>query len=288
MRSPTPFSQNHSGIRKLTRHQLYDRYRRIIPRVLRYRLNRYGVYFQRLIGYDHDDTYKNGINQLEHIIQTWYRGNHRKSALQAAIFDPRKDHTNQRMRGFPCLQQVAFAPQGVDGLMVTGLYATQYIFERAYGNYLGLCRLGQFMAHEMGKQLTQVNCVASSAQAGKRTKSFLNKLVGDVEEILGQFQEGKVREKLDLGRLIVFEGPDGVGKSTLAAKLTDRLRKTGVPCKYMAFPGRQPGSLGRLVYDLHHDAHGFGLNEFSPTSLQLLHIAGSCRRDRERGAARPP
>ena len=176
---------------KADRHQLYDRYRRIIPRVLRYRLNRYGVYFHRLIGYDHDDTYKNGINQLEHIIQTWYRGNHRKSALQAAIFDPRKDHTNQRMRGFPCLQQVAFAPQGVDGLMVTGLYATQYIFERAYGNYLGLCRLGQFMAHEMGKQLTQVNCVASSAQAGKRTKSFLNKLVGDVEEILGQFQEGR-------------------------------------------------------------------------------------------------
>ena len=75
------------------------------------------------------------------------------------------------------------------------------------------------------------------------------------------------------GILIVFEGPNGVGKSTLAGKLTDRLRKTGVPCKYVAFPGRQPGSLGRLVYDLHHDTPGFGLNEFSPTSLQMLHIA---------------
>ena len=75
------------------------------------------------------------------------------------------------------------------------------------------------------------------------------------------------------GVLIVFEGPDGVGKSTLAAKLTDRLRETGVPCKHVAFPGRQPGSLGRLVYDLHHDAPGFGLNEFTPTSLQMLHIA---------------
>ena len=75
------------------------------------------------------------------------------------------------------------------------------------------------------------------------------------------------------GILIVFEGPDGVGKSTLAGKLTDRLHKTGVPCKHVAFPGRQPGSLGRLVYDLHHDTPGFGLNEFSPTSLQILHIA---------------
>ena len=128
------------------RQQLYERYRRIMPRVLRDRRNRYGVYFQRLIAFGHDAAYEGGVNQLEHIIQTWHGGNHRRSALQAAIFDPRKDHTNQRMRGFPCLQQVAFAPQAPEGLAVTGFYATQYIFERAYGNYLGLCRLGRFMA----------------------------------------------------------------------------------------------------------------------------------------------
>ena len=55
------------------------------------------------------------------------------------------------------------------------------------------------------------------------------------------------------GRLIVFEGPDGVGKSTLAEQLTVHLREAGVPCEHLAFPGRQPGSLGHLVYDLHHD-----------------------------------
>lgn len=173
------------------RQQFYERYRQIMPRVLKDRRNRYGVYFQRLIAYGHDAAYNGGVNQLEHIIQTWHSGNHRRSALQAAIFDPTKDHTNQHMRGFPCLQQVAFAPQGAHGLTVTGLYATQYIFERAYGNYLGLCRLGRFMAQEMGRQLTQVNCVASPAKGGSKTKGYLRELARGVEEILGPLQEGE-------------------------------------------------------------------------------------------------
>ena len=175
---------------RAARQQLYERYQRIMPRLLRDRRNRYGVYFQRLIAFGHDDAYAGSVNQLEHIIQTWDGGNHRRSALQAAIFDPRKDHTDQRMRGFPCLQQVAFAPQGADGLAVTGFYATQYIFERAYGNYLGLCWLGRFMSQEMGRQLTQVTCVASPAKRDK-TKGYLQELARGVERILDQLRENR-------------------------------------------------------------------------------------------------
>ncbi len=75
------------------------------------------------------------------------------------------------------------------------------------------------------------------------------------------------------GKLVVLEGVDGVGKTTLAEQLVSRLRHSGIPCEQMAFPGMRPGSLGRLVYDLHHDARSLGLSEIDATSLQLLHIA---------------
>ena len=75
------------------------------------------------------------------------------------------------------------------------------------------------------------------------------------------------------GRLIVFEGLDGVGKSTLAEDLTSLLQEAGIPCRFLSFPGRESDTLGRLVYDLHHDAPGLGVGEVNSTSLQVLHIA---------------
>ena len=168
------------------RHSLYARYNKIFPRIRKHRRNRNGVYFQRLIAFGSNGD-ERGVNQLEHVISTWRAGNHRRTALQAAIFDPARDHTNQRQRGFPCLQQVAFARTKDDGLAVTGFYATQYIFGRAYGNYLGLCRLGQFMAHEMGLTLSQVTCIATPAVRGK-TKQALVPLADRITQELEDLQ----------------------------------------------------------------------------------------------------
>lgn len=151
--------------RQAERQYLFDRYLDIYPRLRRSDTrNKYGLYFQRFIAFGCDNEGRGGLNQLEHILSTWHKGNHRRTALQASLFDPNKDHTDQRQRGFPCLQQVAFAPIGQRGLEVTGFYATQHMIEKAYGNYLGLCRLGQFMAHEMGLTLDQITCIASPAK----------------------------------------------------------------------------------------------------------------------------
>lgn len=77
----------------------------------------------------------------------------------------------------------------------------------------------------------------------------------------------------DTGKLFVFEGPDGVGKTTLATAFAEHLTARGIPCDYMSFPGREGGTLGHLVYRLHHEADRFGVAAIQPTSLQMLHIA---------------
>ena len=80
-----------------------------------------------------------------------------------------------------------FQPDSAAGaLTVTGVYALQNIYEKAYGNYLGLCHLGQFMAHELNLQLVQVNCVASTAVRGSISKAEAQQLVRQVRPpILG-------------------------------------------------------------------------------------------------------
>jgi hypothetical protein len=104
--------------------------------------------------------------------------------LQAAVLEPRRDITNQRHRGFPCLQQVSFAPHGNNELTVIGFYATQYIFQKAYGNYVGLYNLGRFVARELGLRLTMVTCFSGVAELGT-SKTKLTKLKARIEEITG-------------------------------------------------------------------------------------------------------
>ncbi len=165
------------------RQQLYDNYDSIWPRIKKCPANRNGVYFRRLTAFGNDK-----INQLEFVIKTWNGKIRRRSALQAAILDPHHDHKATPRRGFPCLQQIAFHPNGangVDGLSIVAFYANQTLMEKAYGNYLGLYRLGKFMAKEMGLRLTDVKCIASDLKfGGDVTKAACRQLDISLREIL--------------------------------------------------------------------------------------------------------
>lgn len=162
------------------RDRLYNRYHDVLRDIKTGEgCNKYGIYFERLIAFGPDK-----MNQLEHIIETYGRGNHRRSALQVGIFDPKHDHTHQRQRGFPCLQQIAFTPFGDGELAISAFYATQYLFEKAYGNYLGLCNLGRFVAHELGLQLTRMTCFAGVATLGDTGRTELKALARQIEGAL--------------------------------------------------------------------------------------------------------
>lgn len=74
------------------------------------------------------------------------------------------------------------------------------------------------------------------------------------------------------GRLVVLEGPDGVGKSTLSSTVAGLLGGVG-KAEVITFPGREVGTLGRLVYDVHHSPQSFGLESITDLAKQALHIA---------------
>lgn len=78
---------------------------------------------------------------------------------------------------------------------------------------------------------------------------------------------------IERGRLFVFEGPDGFGKSTLAEVLLRRMEATGVSVRLHSFPGRETGTLGALVYGLHHSPVEHGVRKIDASALQMLHLA---------------
>jgi hypothetical protein len=167
------------------RGMLFDRYRKNLPKLKEASpANKYGLYFERFVSFGSGP--KEG-NQLEQVISTYKGGNHRRSALQVAVFDPARDHSDQPRRGFPCLHQVAFTPLTGAKLAVTGFYATLDLVWKAYGNYLGLYNLGRFMAHELDLELSQLTCFTSVARLGDDVrKGDFKVLAARLEEILGE------------------------------------------------------------------------------------------------------
>lgn len=173
------------------RNTFYRKYESMLERIKKKQANRRGIYFQRLIAYRGDE--QGALNQLEFIINTWRAGNHRNSALQAGIFDPMLDHSNAHQLGFPCLQQIVFHPMGSNGckgLSIVAFYATQTLIEKAYGNYLGLYRLGKFMADAMGLELKEIMCSASVLKmSDKKGKGECSAMIKDLRRVLADAGE---------------------------------------------------------------------------------------------------
>jgi len=126
------------------------------------RNNKRGSYFQRLVDLNGDGK---GPNQLKWMLDDYeeHPKARRTSKFQATTFDPVRDHSSASLLEFPCLQQVSFTFD--DGVLhLNAFYATQQIARKAYGNYLGLARLGAFMANQMKLRFEQLNIFVGMAQ----------------------------------------------------------------------------------------------------------------------------
>lgn len=172
-----------AGIYQLSKNraQLYDEYKTVIPRIRKVdKRNSRGTYFERLIAYEANsgDT----VNQIEFIIQSLLSAkSKRRSKLQASTFDPRVDHLDTPYQGFPCLQHVTFCVSENGGLVMNSFYAMQYLFQRAYGNWLGLINLGKFVAHEAGLELVLFNCFVGVEKLDSMTKEKAKQFLKSIE-----------------------------------------------------------------------------------------------------------
>jgi hypothetical protein len=166
----TIFPQRVWDMSRGDRARFFTLYRATFPRwqAMNKKANGRGLYFERMVMYGRGPC---DGNQLEWILSQYgSRSGVRRSMLQATTFDPGRDHVASAQLGFPCLQQVSFEPTA-SGLVVNAFYATQQIFDKAYGNYLGLAQLGAFMANEMDMPLARLNVMVGVAKLERITKS---------------------------------------------------------------------------------------------------------------------
>lgn len=164
------------------REKLYQLYKKNLPRIKKIdSSNANGTYFERLTAYNSNQK---EINQLEIIIKSLLNNSiKRRSKLQASIFDPTKDHTNKPFQGFPCLQHVTFFKSENGGLVLNSFYAVQYLYRRAYGNWLGLTNLGKFIAKETDLEFERLNCFIGVEHLDHISKSEAQKLFMDINVI---------------------------------------------------------------------------------------------------------
>lgn len=167
------------------RFALYSEYKKSMDRIIKIDpSNRRGTYFQRLIAFE--GTFDE-INQLEIIINSLKSGKmKRRSKLQASIFDPNKDHTKGAYQTFPCLQHVTFYKSENDGLILNAFYAIQYLYRRAYGNWLGLINLGKFVANELDLEFERLNCFVGIEKLDDLTKIRAQKILDSTEASVHQ------------------------------------------------------------------------------------------------------
>lgn len=162
------------------------------------------TYFNRLVAYPTKDG---SFNQLHYVISRLRKQiplrSANSSAYEIGLSDPAASElvadTEMRIQvpgkdrniyGFPCLSHISLTLER-PYLHLTALYRNQTFVDRAYGNYLGLCRLLRFVCAEVGCNPGEVQCSAThaSVQLSEHGKTRVTRLAEELSAIVRPREE---------------------------------------------------------------------------------------------------
>lgn len=124
--------------------------------------NRRGTYFGRIVAQPRGEG--SGGNQLVGTIEKLRNasggGQHYKCRYEINIYNEQKDANVTR--GFPCMTHLAFQADG-DELHCLATYRNHDLVEKAYGNWLALAELQQYVARASGFVPGELSVLAGHA-----------------------------------------------------------------------------------------------------------------------------
>lgn len=171
------------GIYELSRdsEKLYKDYWRFFKYTRNREHSGWGTYFERMIRYTGG---KSEVDQLGSIIRA-INNRSRNSKAAYTIIIPKPGSENTKPLGSPCLNYLAIRSEYSGSRRIINLlavYRNHDFLERAYGNYLGLCKLLEYIVNETGSSIGKVTCVSSHAFVENNKTDLKNFIYNFTEE----------------------------------------------------------------------------------------------------------
>ncbi|KQM01832.1 Thymidylate synthase, partial [Frankia sp. CpI1-P] len=184
---------------------LVDRYRKAYPTIRRFVPNRWGTYFGRIVSYPSDAGPVDQLGETIRRLNEERRGGRPKSArYELSVMEPSdisrplpadeepeggtceipvaiRQVSDKNPMAFPCLSHCSFQLDG-DTLHAVAHYRSQYLVQRAYGNYLGLGRLLEYVARQVDAQPGHLLVVAGYAQLDGAAIRRVRQLLADLNQ----------------------------------------------------------------------------------------------------------
>jgi len=149
------------------RDSLYQNYEIAWPLIELF--NKWGTYFYRMMHWEEGGKPLNQLEDTINKLQETLSGKPKyRSIYEVSIYRPQSDRWIRR--GSPCLSHLSFKLYGGQ-LHLTAVYRNQFYIERAYGNFIGLGRLMEFVARESESEIGSLTCIATHAELDCRRKA---------------------------------------------------------------------------------------------------------------------